>query len=186
MSIEIMKKGLLAAVAGCSLFAAASASAVTFDPATPNNPYTFAGETRLVTPLGTYVCDLELTGNVSDAPTSDPNAGTVMVTGGNVSGDFPCGLINLQNLPWGSTGNATVTSGGATVNLDNIGAQDSLGGMLLDCSGDITVPFINDTTASRFDLDGQGFGGCTFTRASGSPDQNLLFADPSNNIQVFP
>jgi len=186
MSIEMMKKGVLAAVAGCSIFAAASASAVTFVPATPNNPYTFSGETRLVTPLGTYVCDLSLTGNVSDAPSSDPNTGTVIVTGGTVSGAFPCGAISLQNLPWGSTGNATLASNGATVELDNIGARDNLGGFLLNCSGDISVPFINDSTASRFDLDGSSFGGCTFTRASGSSDQNVLFADPSNNIQVFP
>ena len=186
MSMKIMKKGLLAAVAGCSLFAAASASAVTFVPSTPNNPYTFDGATRLVTPLGTYVCNLELTGNVTEVPTGDPNTGTVTVTGGNVSGSFPCGLIQLQNLPWGSTGNATLASGGATVTLANIGAKDSLGGMLLNCGGDITVPFINNATASRFDLDGESFGDCTFTRASGSPDQNLLFADPSNNIQVLP
>lgn len=186
MSIEIMKKGLLAAVAGCSLFAVASASAVTFDPAIPNNPYTFSGEIRLATPLGTYVCGLELTGNVSDAPTSDPNIGTVIVTGGSVSGQFPCNLSILENLPWGSTGNATLAGGGATVNLGNIGVQDGLGGILIDCSGDITAPFINDTTASRFDLDGQGFGGCTFNRASYGPNRNLLFADPSNNVQVFP
>lgn len=183
MSMEMMKKSALAAIAGCSMLAAASVSAQTIVHGPDGNPYTFSGETRLVTPLGTYVCDLELTGNVDVGSSASDAYGTVTVTGGDVTGDFPCGLITLENLPWGHTDNGEVVSGGAIVDLNNIGASAPLN--LLDCDGDITVPFNNDSTASEFVLEGQSFGGCTFT-GDGTPDQNTLFADPNNNVQVLP
>ncbi|MCH2557172.1 MAG: hypothetical protein MK005_07725 [Alcanivorax sp.] len=184
MSIEMIKKSALAAVAGCSILAVASVSAQTIIPDPPNNPYTFEGTTRLDTPLGIYICDLSLTGNVDKGSSPSDLFGTVTVTGGSVSGSFPCGLITLDNLPWGSTDNGEVlTDGsGAIVTLTNIGASAPFN--LLDCDGDITVPFNNDSTASNFDLEGASFGGCTFTaNASG---QNVLYADPSNNVQVQP
>ena len=182
MSLQMMKKAVVSVAAGAAMFTAISASAVTFVPATPNNPYTFSGETRLETPLGDYVCGLSLTGNVSEDP-SDSTKGTVIVTGGTVSGAFPCGLITLENLPWGYDGNGTLTSTGASVNLTNIGASAPFN--LLDCDGDITVPFINNSTASSFDLEGANFGTCTFA-GDGTTNQNVLFADPSNNIQFLP
>ena len=184
MSMKIMKKSALAAVAGCSILAAAAVNAQTVTPDPPNNPYTFSGVSRLATPLGTYICNLELTGNVDKGSSPTDLYGTVTVTGGSVSGSFPCGLITLENLPWGYTDNGEVkTDGsGAIVSLNNIGASAPFN--LLDCDGDITVPFNNDSTASNFDLDGASFGDCTFTATSSG--QNVLYADPSNNIQVSP
>lgn len=184
MSMEMMKKAMIGAAGAVALLSTASVSAQTIDHGPDGNPYTFSGETRLVTPLGTYVCDLELTGTVDVGSSATDLLGTVTVTGGSVSGSFPCGIIDLENLPWGSTDNGEVLTdnSGAIVELTNIGASAPFN--LLDCDGDITVPFNNDSTASNFDLDGQSFGGCTFT--SNTSGQNLLHADPSNNVQVFP
>jgi len=159
-------------LAACIVLAATNASAA--------NPYTLNGETRLVTPLGTYVCDLELIVVKDEGSSTSDNLYSITVTGGSTSGAFPCGIITLENLPWGDIDNTELASGGATIDFDNIGASAPFN--LLDCDGDITVSFYNDSTASRADLEGASFGGCTFT--SNIANQNFLYADPNNNITI--
>ncbi|WP_101676381.1 hypothetical protein [Alloalcanivorax mobilis] len=130
----MMKKAVLSLEATAAMFIAVSANAVTFIPVTPNNPYVFSGEIRLdnglTNPPNILICNLSLTGNVSE-DSSGSTKGTVIVTSGTVAGAFPCALITLENLPRDYEGNITLTS-------------------------------------------------------TGTANQNVLFANPSNKIQVFP
>lgn len=176
---KTVKSSILATIVVCSALMTGLASAqVSHGP--NGNPYTFTGEIQLGSSVSTYVCELALTGNVTDGSSPIDGFVTVIVTSGTVSGNFPCGLITLENMPWGHTDNGELVAGGAIVDLGDIGATAPFG--LLSCFGSISVPFNNDATASDFDFNGLSFGGCTFT-GTGRP-LNVLFADPSNNVTV--
>lgn len=181
MYTKIINQSAFSVIAGFLLLATGLVNAqVSHGP--DGNPYTFTGEIRLVstTPIAEYVCDLELTSTLDDGSSSTDGFVTVVITGGVVEGNFPCGLITLQDLPWGHTDNGEIVTGGAIVDLNDIRMNAPFG--LLSCSGDISVPFNSNATASDLNFNGLSFGGCTFS-GTGGP-QNVLFADPANNVTV--
>lgn len=155
--------------------------AFAFTPNPPDNPYTFSGETRLTTNIGSYVCDLSITGNFSEIP-NDPNRGTFIATAAIFSGAFPCMLIEAKNLPWGNVGNILPKINNIEISFDNPGLSIDL--FSLSCGGSTAFEFLNDSTASHMNLDGAAIGSCSFSSAPGNPAQNLIFTDPAHNILI--
>ncbi|MCH2557170.1 MAG: hypothetical protein MK005_07715 [Alcanivorax sp.] len=154
-----------------------SAHAITFDPTTPLSPYTFFGNVE-ITGGFPATCLLEFTADIS---TGSGGAGTMEITGGTASGAFPCGLISLNNLPWGSPNNITPTTGGGA-NISFLMDMTAPFGGILDCQGSITVPFLNNPTASSIDFSGLSVGACNFSSAPPS----ILYVAPYNNIRIYP
>ena len=153
MSMEMMKKAVLGAAGAIALLGAASAQALTLDPAGADGQnYTFSGTTDLSYGSITASCTLELSGYITAGNE------TITITNNDVSGPYPCGSVNISNLDVGDVSN--IDSDGGQVTFDGV---DVTVATFFQCNdGTVVADFHNDgSNPSYFTIAQQSFGNST-------------------------
>ena len=153
-----VKKALIMAIGGAALMGAASAQAITLDPAGADGQnYTFSGTTELSLSGITATCGLTLAGYI------DAASETINITSNSVTGAFPCNTVEISNLDVGDI--TDVTNAGGQVTFNGIDVQV---GFLFNCNnGTVTADFHNDgSNPSYFTIPSQSFGGCSLQTTS--------------------
>jgi hypothetical protein len=151
----------VAGAAGSLAVAAGPAAAVTVD---PGGDLVASGETQLSADGIPVTCTSTFTANV---PTDGQN---IVVSDAQITGDFPCGLVEIRDLPWGGQydSSSQVTITGVSVGVTALG---------INCGpGNLVGGWDNDTSSLVYDnaeIPG-GSSVCTVTGA--------LATDPAQSV----